>query len=289
LVLIDYNQTFLSIVFSQPKNTPMDENLIRHIVLSALLSYKKKFSEEFGQLVLCSDGRNCWRKKLFPYYKAHRKKMRDSSGRDWRIIYESLNKIRDELKEYMPYAVLHFDDAEADDIIATLAKYSQTHLPHHFSLFNEPEPLLILSNDKDFIQLHKYENVKQYSPIQKKYITEKDPESYLKEKIIRGDPGDGIPNALSDADTFVNPAKRQTKCGDKTVSSYLNTEYFAWPKNIQENYNRNDQLINFHYIPQEICDKIVVDFEKQKPNRKKMMTYFIKNQLKNLMPSLQEF
>ena len=144
----------------------------------------------------------------FPYYKGTRKKDRQKSSLDWNEIFELLNKIRDEIRDHMPYKVVEVDGAEADDVIASLVRDQAM---RNIRLQNNMQPakkVLILSGDKDFVQLQRYKFVNQYNPIQKKFMNGIDPKVYLLEHIIKGDRGDGIPNFLSDDDTFVSE-KRQ--------------------------------------------------------------------------------
>jgi len=186
MILLDYSQIALSNIIVQKLN---DENMIRHMILNSIRMYNKKYRDEYGQMVICADGMNTWRKDYFPLYKAHRKKNRTESDQDWNEIFRILNLVRDEIKENLPYKVLHMEGLEADDIIGSLVLKTQE--------FGQSEPIMIISSDKDFIQLQKYSNVKQYSPIQKKMVSDPNPRSYMFEHIMRGDKGEGIANVLS--------------------------------------------------------------------------------------------
>ena len=211
MILIDLNQVLLASVMTllkQQKDNSLDENLFRHMVLNSLRSYKVKFSNEFGELVIACDNTNYWRKKEFPYYKANRKKNQEASELDWKAIFECLNRIRQELKDNFPYRVIDVESAEADDIIYSLTKQND-------------EMILILSGDKDYIQLHGFTNVSQYDPTRKKWIKHSDPDRYLYEHVLRGDSSDGIPNILSDADTFVS-GKRQKPLTQKKIDELYN-------------------------------------------------------------------
>ena len=282
-ILVDFNQVFLGTIFAQKDK--VDEDLIRHTVLSCILSYKRKFAGEFGDIIICCDGQHYWRKTIFPYYKANRKKKRESSTHDWKTIFEALNKIRDELINNMPYRVVIVEHTEADDIIAVLVKEKSD-----VEFGRKAEPMLILSSDKDFIQLHKYYNVRQYSPVQKKFLVENNPVLYLKEKILRGDEGDGIPNFLSDGDTFVNQNKRQKPLRDVMVEQYLTKDLEEFTEEQKKNYIRNESLINLlDFIPENIVQSILDNYNSQNPTRKKMMNYFMKFKLKHLMESITEF
>lgn len=295
MILIDFNQTLISSLMSQVGSNPnanLSEDLIRHMVLSTILSYKKKFSDEYGDLVFCADDKNYWRKKIFPFYKANRKKARDASKFDWNLIFNTLNKIRAEIKEIFPYSVIQVESAEADDVIATLCKYSQTNELRRVGLLTEPQKILILSGDKDFLQLQKYSNVKQFSPLQKKYLTTDDPKKFLMEHIISGDSGDGVPNFLSQDSVFVTEGVRQKPIRKVKVDEWINIgdpSKFC-DEEMLRNYKRNEALINLDMIPKELEDRIVSTFQKKiVGDRKKMFNYFVANKLKYLMDSISEF
>ena len=268
----------------------IEEGLVRHMVLNAIRSYKQKFGEEYGEIVIACDDKNYWRRKIYPYYKANRKKSREESDIDWTTIFECFNKIRDELKEYFPYRVLKVDTAEADDIIGTLVQQYGSYLVGHHGT-----KILIMSGDKDFIQLQKFANVKQYDPVRKKFISHKNPELYLKEHIMRGDAGDGVPNFLSPDDVFVTKGRqkpiRQTNL-DKWVNQSPETfgDIELIGDTMVRGYKRNESLIDLSKIPSDIYNMVVAQYEEQKDKKRgDLLNYFIKFKLKNLMPLIGEF
>jgi 5'-3' exonuclease len=282
MIIFDYNQVAISNLMQQIGSSkgPVDESLVRHMILNTIRTYVKKFKESHGpEVVIACDNKNYWRRDIFKYYKAGRKKARDSSGHDWNSIFECLNKIRDELKEYSPYKVIDVDTCEADDIIATLVmKYSTT------------QKIMILSSDKDFAQLQRYPNVEQYSPILKKYIKEPLPLTQLKQLIIRGDKGDGIPNILSKDDIFVSGG-RSRPITEAKIINWLNQE----PKDfcneeMLRNYSRNEAVIDLSKIPEKLTNEILYKYEGIKGHSKNVfMNYMIVNRLKNLLQVMDEF
>ena len=155
MIIIDMNQVMISNLMAQIKKDSLNENLVRHMVLTSLRSYEKQYFNEYGEVVLAYDSRHYWRKEIFPFYKQNRKKDREKSGHDWHSIFEVLNKIRDEIRIYFPYKVVEVLGAEADDVVSTLCKNKEP-----------KEKVLILSGDKDFIQLQKYPGV---TPVQSNY------------------------------------------------------------------------------------------------------------------------
>lgn len=265
-------------------NAQLEENMIRHMVLNSLRSYKSKFGPEYGEIVIACDNKNYWRRQLFPYYKANRKKNQDKSELDWKAIFEILAKIREELKEFFGYRVIDVESAEADDIIGTLVKNFGSEIPMI------GEKILILSGDKDFIQLHRYENVEQYDPVRKKKITHDNPELYLKTHIMKGDAGDGVPNILSADNCFV-VGDRQKPLTQKKIDHLMGLEVSEYPdQTVARNYSRNQQLIDLDFIPSEIQTKIVEQYHAQGgKDRSKLMDYFIAHKLRNLIQFLPEF
>ena len=286
MILVDYNQICIANLMMQLKHSELSEDLIRHMILNSLRYNKQKFSKEFGELVICCDDKNYWRKDIFPYYKAHRKSDREKSPLDWNMIFETLNKVRDELKETFPYKVIRAQRAEADDIIASIC-----HKYGHLGIKNgSAEPILILSSDKDFAQLQKYANVEQYSPNTKKWIRISNPERYLREHIMRGDRGDGIPNFLSKDSCFVN-GERQKPLSIKKIDAWAALEPSDFcDERMLRNYSRNETLVNLDYIPEWIQESIINQFDKyQEPDRKGLLNYFIKNKLRNLTEHIGDF
>ena len=266
----------------------VDDTLVRHLVLNNLRYYRSRFTEKYGELVICCDSKHYWRRDYFPNYKANRKKDRASSGYDWDFIFTTLNGVRDEIKEHFPYKVLEVYGAEADDIIAILIKQVQ----------DDPDTIII-SSDKDFIQLHGV-HVKQYSPVSKKLVNSTPPLEYLREHIIKGDRSDGVPNVLSPDDTFTE-SKRQ-KPIRKTMLMTLTEAMDRWePKDLFQlakcnrdtwvrNWQRNETLINLDKIPNDIRNDILREFKNAPTgDRSKLFNYFVEKKLNNLIQSIGDF
>lgn len=283
MILVDLNQVLLAGLMAQIANQKgkLDEHLIRHMILNIIRTHVKNFKNEYGDVVLCCDNRKYWRKEYFPFYKASRKKTREKSDLDWHLIFDMLAKFKQELKDNFPYKVIDVEGAEADDIIGTLVP---RHAPH--------EKVLILSSDGDFLQLQQYgSNVKQYNPSQKKYVKSVDPLLELKEKIIRGDKGDGIPNIFSPSDCFVRDL-RQKPITKGMLDKILNEDltHPNWTADAVAGFSRNKVLIDLTQIPTEIKEKIINTFEETVPaKRNKLLNYFIEYKLKNLMEVIEEF
>lgn len=285
MIIVDLNQVMLSNLMMQlgnHTNAQIEENMVRHMILNSIRSYRSKFSNEYGELVIACDNTNYWRRKVFPYYKANRKKNQEKSDLDWKAIFECLNKIRKELKEFFPYRVIDIESAEADDIIGTLVN-------EFGSTMNAGEPILILSGDKDFIQLQTYSNVTQYDPVRKKFITHNDPKQYLQEHIMKGDSGDGVPNILSSDNCFV-VGDRQKPLTAKRMEQFLKVDPKNFETSIARNYFRNAQLIDLSFTPKEIKEKVMEAYNAQtNKDRSKLMNYFITNKLRNLTEHIGEF
>ena len=280
MIIIDMNQISLASLMmdlNMRKSNEVDEGMVRHMILNSVRLYRTQFNKEYGEVVLTYDSKHYWRREYFPQYKAGRKKGREKDNKDWDKIFGVLNKIKAEFKENLPYKYLEVYGCEADDIIATLCKN------------NQDEKIMIISGDKDFIQLHKYPNVKQYSPILKKYVKGHNPDTYIKEHILKGDTSDGVPNVLSQDNTFVDGI-RQRPLGRKKIETWLDIHIDDLPEEVKRNYQRNDKLINLDNIPEEYTKVIINEFnEAPCGDRSKLLNYFIQSRLKNLTSEIGEF
>ena len=287
MILVDMNQISLASVMmhlNMTKADKVDESMVQHMILNSLRMYRQRFIEEYGELIICYDSKHYWRRDYFPNYKKNRKKVRDDSGHDWDDIFECLNNIKEEMIEYMPYHVLEVYGAEADDIIYTLV--------HEFE--HDNGKTLILSGDKDFIQLQQYPNVTQYSPITKKFVNGEDPCRYLAEHILKGDASDGVPNVLSPDNTFVD-GLRQRPLSKKKIDSWIDNKEtigFVLPNNETiRNFQRNEKLIDLTKVPHDLFIEIVKAYCNRPKNngRAKILSYFIDKRLKNLMECIGDF
>ena len=284
MILVDMNQISLASVMMHlniTKRDSVEPGMVRHMILNSLRMYRQSFFEEYGELVICYDSKHYWRRDYYPEYKASRKKTRDSSGHDWDDIFEFLNMMKEEIKDNFPYKVLEVYGAEADDIIATLC--------HELEFDNGKT--LILSGDKDFVQLQKYRNVTQYSPITKKFVNGIDPNEYLYEHILKGDTGDGVPNVLSPDNTFVD-GLRQKPLSKKKIAEWAGPmcEQMLPNEEVKRNYQRNKKLIDLTQSPNELfieCKKAYDDAPEG--DRSKLLNYFIKNRLQELMSNIGDF
>ena len=281
MIVIDYNGIAIAGVVVQ--KLEINEDLIRHMILNSIRMYNKKFRDEYGQVVIACDART-WRRDYFPNYKFKRRENRDESSADWDEIFRIINQVRDEIRQNFPYKVIHIDGCEADDIIGTLAYETQE--------FGKNEPMMIVSSDKDFVQLHKFSNVKQFSPMQKKAVVEKNPRQYLFEHILKGDSGDGIPNTLSPDNTFVDGI-RQSPVTKKKIDEWLKNaedlESFM-DENTYRNYVRNKNLIDLSCTPSHLKEAIINTFEEDPVGIKRnVLNYLIKKRCKMLIECVEEF
>lgn len=287
MILIDYNQVIISNLMMQVNKShtgEMNEDLIRHMVLNSIRAYTKQYKDKFGETVIACDGPSYWRKEYYPYYKAGRKKARDASALDWKLIFNTLDKIKSELTEFFPYRVINLPRTEADDVIGVLTEKVANAFPS--------EEVLILSSDKDFVQLQQYGGVSQFSPILKKFVKVDDPAAYLREHILQGDRGDGIPNFLSADRVFVDGGRQRPIRAERLVE-WISMEPGAI-KGLGDaaahGYSRNERLVDLRQIPAEVQAGILAAYENAKvAPRKGLLNYFIAHRLKNLMEVIGDF
>jgi hypothetical protein len=281
MILVDLNQVLISNLMAQTRgkaeNLPNKE-MVRHMVINSLRGFNLKFKSQYGNnIVLCADAGDPWRRDIYPNYKHARRKGRVDSATDWDNIFNMITEIKNEIAENFPYIMMYVEKAEADDIIATLVKHTN-------------EPIMIISGDKDFIQLQTKSNVKQYSPIQKVFVGEGlDPKIFLHEQIIKGDRSDGIPNILSPDDIFLTKEK-QRPINKKRLEEWSNVNNIPLGSETSKFYERNKRLIDLSCIPEELERTIINKYTDYKiPSRSKLLPYFIKYKLKSLMENIGDF
>ena len=283
MILVDLNQVLISNYMAQTRGQKAPNiDMFRHMVLNSIRGYNLKFKEEYGTQILCADSANPWRRDYFPNYKYQRKQVRletQETSDKWDDLFDIITEVKHEIAENFPYMVLSVDNSEADDIIAILCREAH----------NNKEKVMIVSGDKDFIQLHKYEEVNQYSPIQKKFIKDEDPKKYLHEQIIKGDRSDGIPNILSDDNVFVTGEKQQP-IHKKRLQEWAELDNIPLGSITRLNYQRNKKLIDLDEIPLVIQEDIINTYRSYEvPDSSKLLQYFIDHKLKNLMSNINDF
>ena len=294
MIIVDYNQISISNLMAElngSKDSDINIDLVRHMILNTLRSFKTRWGDEYGDLVIACDNRRYWRRQVFPQYKASRKKTREDSGYDWSSIFEGLSLVRSELQQFMPWPVVDVEGAEADDVIGTLVEWSQENDLVQEGLFESPKPLLIVSGDHDFQQLQKYPNVVQYSPLKKRFVKIKEPaEQVLREHIIRGDKGDGVPNILSEDDSFVE-GKRQRPIRKTLVAEWKTTKPEEWVTGeMAAAYIRNKTMVDLSQTPAEIKEQIVFQYTQQlNKSSEDMYKYFTSFGLDRLIEVIDEF
>jgi len=273
MILVDANQIAIShLMVRQKIENGINIDSIRRSIIRVLARINKQFGPDYGKMVLCYDDKSYWRSQVFPYYKKNRKQERETSKYDWDMVFSVLNKIRDEIRRNLPYYVIQVQGAEADDVIATLTR------KHHIG-----EKVLILSADKDFIQLQRHDNVKQYDPIRNRWIENDNPIQYLQEHIIRGDRSDGIPNILTCDDAIVN-GKAQKKMSKEKISALASMDPSDFTNYIRlRNWKRNSELIDFTKIPRPIVENIIMTFNKYRVKSSIDLQYFIDNNIQDLI------
>jgi len=296
VILIDYSQVIISNLMAEiggRTDVELDVNLLRHMVINTIRSHKVKFGKEYGEVIIACDSRKYWRKEVFPFYKANRRKAREDSGFNWPLIFDSINLIKEELRAIFPFKVIEVEGAEADDIIASLVYWSSVHDLKEGVLFDQDaaKPLLIISGDHDFNQLQKYKHVKQFSPVQKKFVkSESTPEEYVIEHIIRGDKGDGVPNVLSADDSIVN-GERQKPVSSKKLAEWIkDPSTMPQDETFKRNYDRNRTMVDLSFIPNSLQEKIINTFtEYPVKDKSQLLNYFITNRMKQMIEHIEEF
>lgn len=296
MIIVDFSQVLLASVFAfssdfqKGQDTDKMKDILRHVLHRSLLVYKKNYTSEYGEMIIACDGRKYWRKEVFPYYKANRKKNREESTLDWDNVFEHMTTMKAELREIFPWKVIEVPEAEGDDIMGVMTKYALENGTGD-GLFDEPKPVLLITSDGDMKQLHTLGNVRQWSPHQKKFIS-KPAKDFLLDKIIRGDAGDGVPSVLSPDDWFTNPAYDGVRA--KPVTKAV-IERFSKGLGLSEEektrYERNRVMVDLNCIPESVTKSIIEQYENAKPSRNtmKILTFLQSVRAKQLIENIQEY
>lgn len=282
MILVDLSQIMMActVISMEKGQTEAEMDFVRHMVLNSLRMYREKYNDEYGELVLCCDDMHSWRRDYFPQYKAGRRTTREESPLNWTQIFGCFNTLKSELREVFPYKILQVEGAEADDIIGVLSRYSSI----------TKQKTMIVSSDKDFIQLHdKY--VHQWSPVTKKLVNGIEPSQYLFEHILKGDKSDGIPNILSADDSIINGV-RQKPITKKYIDNFVlhNAEINGRTDTEIRNFHRNEKLIDLKHTPKELSDLIWNEYQKEpEGSRANLLNFFVEKRLNNLIETVGDF
>ena len=257
MILIDLNQVMISNLMAQNKGDLTElpsKDAVRHSILNTIRAFNVKFREEFGEVVLCADAADPWRRDIFPNYKHQRRKGRVESKINWDGLFKIMSEIREEFSIKLPYKLMHVEKCEADDIIATLVAQ------------RTEDKYLIISGDKDFIQLQHYGDVYQFSPLLKSFIGEN-----------------------QDAITFLRD-ERQKPINKKRLAEWSDTDNIPLGSETRKYFERNKKLIDLSMIPKEISESIINRYKDCKDNdRSLLLQYFIDNKLKALIENINDF
>ncbi len=263
-----------------PKKGDFNEATVRHLILNTIRYVNNKFRDQYGELVLCADSESSWRKKVYPFYKAHRKADRNKLIHiDWPVVYALFETIKDEIREYTKYPVIEVESAEGDDVIAALV------------LAFPNDRHVIISRDRDFQQLQAYGPVSQYDTVEKRLIIPADKQGFLQEHILFGDRNDGVPNILSDDDVLVTPGKRQGKMTVKRVAEFMATPVDEWVNTTHKrNWKRNKVLIDLRCAPPSIARNVLEQYNEQKDKpHHRVYKYLVDYQVTGLLDVVDHF
>ena len=279
MMILDLNNVMFASVLmtlNKSKEKDIDVDLLGHIVFNSIRNLNSKFKKDYGPLIIATDSSKYWRRDQFPYYKAARKKQRDASDLNWNKIFENMHLVKNDLKDIFPYKYIEVEGAEADDIIGVICSNNKT------------DNILIISSDKDYLQLQTNSNIKQYDPVNNKFVTTDNAKEYLFEHIIRGDSGDGIPNIASLSNCFVL-GQRQKRITQKLLDSLSNIENEPESEYYQ-NYMRNKQLVDLTQVPIDISTGIMEQHNAENTkDRSKLWSYFLKKKMKVLAENINDF
>jgi hypothetical protein len=304
MIITDLSQIISATIYmgdaaSCVKNPSKDStNIVKHSVFNSIRHNYNTHKAKYGKMILACDS-GSWRYDVFPEYKYQRKVKRaaDTSGIDWAYVNEIKTEIYTDLEKYFPFPLIKLPRCEGDDIIGVLTKYLSIQ-PGEEDIFGniDKENILIISSDRDNYQLHQLgKHVKQWSPMDKKLVGPKTPARIaLIEKIVKGDSGDGVPSIKSSNKTFVDGI-RQKPISEKYLQTFYsnnNPIEACLTEDEKINYLRNEQLVSYDKIPEDIQEAILLCYNEQTQkthSKPGLMNYLTQNRMVNLLGQIHDF
>jgi len=309
VILIDFSQVYLAPIFLDAAAKSCAQNpstesrdMMMHMVLNTIRAQQVMHKPKYGSEVVVAFDSSSWRKDVFPYYKWARKQKRatDDSGINWDFVFETSAYIQQALRDHFPYNVISVDKAEADDIIGAICKHKdENREEQEENIFGdvEADPILIVSSDKDHFQLHRYKNVRQWSPLTKKLVKpERKPQHALIEKIVRGDAGDGVCSIKCPDNWFtLTEKKRAAPISTKYLQTFFDAKNpidACLTEEERRNYSRNEMLVSYEHTPKEIYNTIIECYNNQrgkKVDKMKLMNFFVSHKMNVLYSKIGDF
>lgn len=263
VLLVDFNNLLFRTLYVREvyiQSEIPDFQLWRFLVYDSIYSCIKRF--RISEVVLAVDDKVSWRRSYFPRYKESRKKQRDKSDVDFKIVFSVINKFIRELKHSMPFKIIKVRSAEADDVIGILAL--------------EFGNCIVSSNDEDFMQLVGEKDNRLWNPSNQKFsefpininkdkkgtpVMCKSKEEFLNYKILMGQPKDDIFNIKTPTNWGKTPeteGKRKPGFGVISAQKVMKAGVHEWieKEQLEDRYKRNSVLIDFHRIPNVINNRI---------------------------------
>jgi len=295
MIIFDYSQIGISSMtpfFDDIRKGEDVENIARHAILSKIKSVRNKFSN-YGNVVIACDGRSYWRRDVFPHYKALRKVAREESDIPWPEIHRCMDIVKEELKEYSPYKVIHHPKAEADDVMGILVIHVANVRYVQVGLEMQEEPTMLVTWDGDMKQLLATPNVRMYSPMHDKFVKlETSAKEFLRRKIITGDSGDGVPNVFMPEDAIILKI-RQKPCTEKRIAPLLEAANLVDGTDdefVKSRIKMNEQLISFDKIPEWLVSEVIEEYDKPaNGNKMKFYQYLCKKKCNRLIEDIDKF
>lgn len=255
MILLDLSYFAHRIIHPNKQNIIENPKFFAHLLTNQIISFARKLgASKQNKYVICLDS-SSWRKQYYidnkpdcpvyenQTYKGNRVKDVDLP---WAEIYQIIEEVTETIKLNSDFYVVKVNDAEADDVIATLA-----------NAFKHKEKVWVLSPDKDFVQLQDT-NVKIYDPLKNAFKPEQNVGLFKKIHNMIGDASDNI-------FTFKGKQKSMKESVALKMLKDLD-DLLATNPLMKEKYNFNEKLIDLSMSPEYIKEDVIAEFQKQEYN-----------------------
>jgi len=280
-LVIDGRNLTIRSFFAYPGTLSADGHTTNLLHGSFLELFKHVKMFQPAKTVVTWDSKSTFRRGVYAGYKAGKRgTMSDVQFASFTVQQQ----IFEEGLTALGVCQMKVEGVEGDDLVAFTV------------IIPENRPAVIISTDRDFWQLVRGDQVRIYDPRKKSLLAGASfsmatgfdsPEHHLAFKVLKGDPGDGVPpavirmgekKAIEMARTFRLPNL------DGESLRYGTGEYFAMTlqdDDLGGRCSRNYQLVSLHYAVMEQMQQLVHLREVQapKPNWQRFLTFCKKYRL----------
>lgn len=235
--------------------------------------YFKEFRPD--EVVVAFDGKRNWRKVYTkkspekithrPYKGNRRKGLTKSELAKLEKFDLHVEDFREILKKHTGMLILHHDYLEADDLVSGFVQAHQG--PEYQNI--------VVTRDRDYLQLLRYENTRLFDPIDKKFLDLSeygdDADFFMFKKCIRGDSSDNVMSSY--------PRLREDKIKAAYTDEYHLNNLLKHEYTVEEICEVEGTLKEYKYTTEKVFreNELLMDLRRQPPGIRTLIKQTVQN------------